>query len=100
MITPLSHLLPPLPGFTALARTYAPWPVWSGSTTTPIRFQPMPKKAAVRAEELVPGPSRIPIGAVQGPPSPQTRSLGVPPKQKARARHHHQLDRGMTIARE
>ena len=26
----LSHLLPPLPGFTALARTYAPWPVWTG----------------------------------------------------------------------
>jgi hypothetical protein len=24
------------------------WPVWSGSTTTPIRFAPMPKKAAVR----------------------------------------------------
>jgi hypothetical protein len=37
-MTPLSHLLLPLPGFTALARTYAPWPVWSGSTTTPIRF--------------------------------------------------------------
>ena len=33
-MTPLSHLLPPLPGFTALSRTYAPWPVWSGSTTT------------------------------------------------------------------
>ena len=44
----LSHLLPPLPGFTALARTYAPWPVWSDSTTSPIRFQPIPKKAAVR----------------------------------------------------
>jgi hypothetical protein len=26
----------------------ASWPVWSDSTTTPIRFQPMPKKAAVR----------------------------------------------------
>jgi hypothetical protein len=44
----LSHLLPPLPGFTALARTYAPWPVWSDSTTAPIRFAPMPKKAAVK----------------------------------------------------
>jgi hypothetical protein len=30
----------------------------------------------------------------------KTRSLGVPPKQKARARHHHQLERGTTIARE
>jgi hypothetical protein len=44
----LSHLLPPLPGLTALARTYAPWPVWSGSTTASVRFAPMPKKAAVR----------------------------------------------------
>jgi hypothetical protein len=26
----------------------ASWPVWSDSTTTPIRFQPMPKEAAVR----------------------------------------------------
>jgi hypothetical protein len=47
-MTPLSHLLPPLPGLTALARTYAPWPVWSGSTNTPIRFAPLAKKAAVR----------------------------------------------------
>jgi len=29
-------------------QTYAVWPVWSDSTTAPIRFQPMPKKAAVR----------------------------------------------------
>ena len=48
MMTPLSHLLPPLPGFTTLSRTYAPWPVWADSTTTPIRFVAMPKKAAVR----------------------------------------------------
>jgi len=45
---PLSHLLPPLHGLTALARTHAPWPVWSDSTTQTVRFQPMPKKAAVR----------------------------------------------------
>jgi hypothetical protein len=38
----------PLPGFTALARTYAPWPVWAGSTTAPIRFAPLAKRAAVR----------------------------------------------------
>jgi hypothetical protein len=44
----LSHLLPPLPGFTALASTYAPWPVWSGSVANPVRFAPMAKKAAVR----------------------------------------------------
>jgi hypothetical protein len=48
MITPLSHLLPPLPGFTALGSTYAPWPVWSGSVANPVRFAPMAKKAAVR----------------------------------------------------
>jgi Helix-turn-helix domain len=48
MITPLSHLLPPLPGFTALGSTYAPWPVWSGSVAKPVRFAPMAKKAAVR----------------------------------------------------
>ena len=47
MMAPLSHLLPSLPGFTA-PQTYAPWPVWSDSTTKPIRFVPMPKKAAVR----------------------------------------------------
>ena len=45
---PLSHLLPPLPGFTALSRTYAPWPVWSGSVAKPVQFAAMPKKAAVR----------------------------------------------------
>ena len=44
----LSYFLPPLPGLTALAQTYAPWPVWSGSTTATIRFEPMPKKAAVK----------------------------------------------------
>ena len=44
----LSHLLPPLPGFTALARTYAPFPVWAGSTTAPARFVAMPKKAAIK----------------------------------------------------
>ena len=48
MITPLSHLLPPLPGFTALGSTYAPWPVWSGSVANPVRFAPMAKKAAVK----------------------------------------------------
>ena len=46
-MTPLSHLLPALPGFSA-PQTYAAWPVWSGSTTAPIRFAPMAKKVAVR----------------------------------------------------
>jgi hypothetical protein len=47
-MTPLSHLLPPLPGLTALSRTYAPWAVWSGSVANPVRFAPLAKKAAVR----------------------------------------------------
>ena len=44
----LSHLLPPLPGFTALGSTYAPWPVWSGSVAKPVQFVPLAKKAAVK----------------------------------------------------
>ena len=39
-----SSLPLPLP----LPQTYAPGPVWSDSTTAPIRFAPMPKKAVVR----------------------------------------------------
>jgi hypothetical protein len=37
-----------LPFSFPLPQTYAAWPVWSDSTTTDVRFQPMPKKAAVR----------------------------------------------------
>jgi hypothetical protein len=36
--------LPSLP----LPQTYAAWPVWSGSTTAPVRFAPTAKKAAVK----------------------------------------------------
>jgi hypothetical protein len=42
-----SFCLPALPGFQG-SKTYAAWPVWSGSTTKEIRFQPMPKKAATK----------------------------------------------------
>jgi hypothetical protein len=38
----------PLPIAAPEAPTRAPWPVWSGSTTVPLRFVGMPKKAAVR----------------------------------------------------
>lgn len=38
---------PALAGFEG-PKTYAAYPVWSDSTTQEIRFQPMPKKAAVR----------------------------------------------------
>ena len=47
----LAHFLPPLPfpGFAGMAETtYAAWPVWSDSTRTEIKFQPMPKKVATR----------------------------------------------------
>src|ERR1700709_1879607 len=43
----LAHCLPTLPGFTG-PKTFAAWPVWSGSSTKEIRFQPIPKKAATR----------------------------------------------------
>ena len=46
-----------LSGLLALTeQTYAPYPVWSGSTTKPVQFTPLPKKAAMRlwryAQEL------------------------------------------------
>jgi hypothetical protein len=45
---PLACFLPGLHATAGSVQTYAPSPVWSGSTTAGIRFQPMPKKAAVR----------------------------------------------------
>ncbi len=46
----LAQSMPALPGLPAFAglKTYAAWPVWSDSTTKEIKFQPMPKKAAVK----------------------------------------------------
>lgn len=38
----------PLPIPALEASTKAPWPVWAGSVSKPVRFAPMPKKAAVR----------------------------------------------------
>jgi hypothetical protein len=39
----------PFPDFAGTGqKTYAAWPVWSGSTTQEIRYQPMPKKAATK----------------------------------------------------
>ena len=38
-----------LSGLLALTeQSYAPHPVWSGSTTKPVQFTPLPKKAAMR----------------------------------------------------
>jgi hypothetical protein len=43
----LAQSMPPLPGF-AGPKTYAAWPVWSDSVRKEIKFQPMPRKAAVK----------------------------------------------------
>jgi hypothetical protein len=43
----ISQCLPSLPGF-AGPKTYAPSPVWRGSVAEPVKFQPLPMKAAVR----------------------------------------------------
>ena len=37
----------PLPGF-AGPKTYAAWPVWKDSARAEVKFQPLPKKRAVR----------------------------------------------------
>ena len=45
----LAQCLPilPFPGYAA-PKTHAAWPVWSDSTTKDVKFQPLPKKAAIR----------------------------------------------------
>jgi hypothetical protein len=48
-LIPLANVLSALPGLSPpMSQTYAPWPVWSDSTTKEIRYQPMPKKAAIQ----------------------------------------------------
>jgi hypothetical protein len=46
----IGQALPALPGLPAYEgpKTYAAWPVWHDSTTKEVRFQPMPKKKAVK----------------------------------------------------
>lgn len=44
----LAYALPALPGLPDGPKTYAAWPVWSGSTTKKIKFQPLPKKQATK----------------------------------------------------
>jgi Helix-turn-helix domain len=45
----LNSVLPILaPISTGGLKTFAPWPVWAGSTTEVVKTTPMPKKAAVR----------------------------------------------------
>ena len=43
----LAYSLPAFPSFEG-PKTYAAWPVWSDSTTQEVRFQPIPKKKAVK----------------------------------------------------
>jgi hypothetical protein len=48
---PLANHMPRLPGLTALSgsmRSYAPSPVWSDSTTNEVKFQPLPRRQAVK----------------------------------------------------
>src|ERR1700689_4305360 len=51
LMLPLANFMPPIPGMTAFAgslKTYAPSPVWRDSTTDDVKFQPLPKKQAVK----------------------------------------------------
>ena len=51
MMLPAANVMPRLPGITALCsslKTYAPSPVWRDSTTEPVTWQRMPKKATVK----------------------------------------------------
>ena len=60
----IAYAFPTLPGF-AGPKTYAAWPVWRDSTTSEVRFQPLPKKEAARL--LAQGP---PIRAADPPARP------------------------------
>jgi hypothetical protein len=46
------HLHPVLPNLAPIStgglKTFAPWPVWAGSTSAPVKTVPMTKKAAAR----------------------------------------------------
>jgi len=44
----LGLCVPGVPGFTQPAKTYAAWPVWSGSTTAKVRFAPVGRTEAAR----------------------------------------------------
>jgi hypothetical protein len=46
MMLPLANFIPSADR--SSQKTYAAWPVWSGSTTKEIKFQRMPKKVATR----------------------------------------------------
>ena len=48
VMMPLAHFGPPALAGRSQFKSYAAWPVWSGSVREEIRFQPMPKREAVR----------------------------------------------------
>jgi hypothetical protein len=51
LLLPFANLMPPLPGLAGLPgsyKTYAPSPVWRDSTTDEVKFQPMPRRIAVK----------------------------------------------------
>jgi hypothetical protein len=51
LMLPLANFIPTLPGLAGLAgslRAYAPSPCWRDSTTQPVKWQPVPKKIAVK----------------------------------------------------
>jgi hypothetical protein len=45
---PLASFLAPALAGQGNLKSYAAWPVWSGSTTKPLKFQPIPKREAVK----------------------------------------------------
>jgi len=47
-VAQLGLCIPGVPGFTQAAKSYAVWPVWSGSTTAKVRFAPVGKTEAAR----------------------------------------------------
>jgi hypothetical protein len=47
MLHQLAYALPSFPGFDS-PKTYAAWPVWRDSTTSEVKFSPLPKKQAVK----------------------------------------------------
>lgn len=52
-LNPVLAILAPIS--TGGTKTFAPWPVWAGSTTVPVKPVPMPKKAAVKLWHRVRG---------------------------------------------
>jgi hypothetical protein len=48
MLRQLAYALPSLPRVDSPLKTYAAWPVWKDSTTSPVKFVPVKKKDATK----------------------------------------------------